>query len=94
MAKKSPKPAVEVQSEPVMEKVIQVEQPFVVKQVEMTHYALAMIQNENESYSVIKIGFNPKESCVGSKIEVIETNTDKYIIQERLSVLLFEMEYS
>lgn len=62
------------------------------KVIETTHYALSMIQNDNDSFSVIKIGFNLKESFVSPTIQVIETNTDKYIIQERLSVLLYEME--
>lgn len=62
------------------------------KPIEVTHYALSMIKNDNDSFSVIKIGFNPKEAFVSPAIQVIETNTDKYIVQERLSVLLYEME--
>lgn len=58
----------------------------------VTHYSFSMIQNQDESYSVIKIGFNPIESYVSPSIEVVETNTDKYIIQERVSILLLEME--
>lgn len=62
--------------------------------IEVTHSAYSMIQNDDESFSVIKIGFNAVDKYVESKFEVIETNTDKYIIQERLSILLLEMEIS
>lgn len=61
---------------------------------EVTNHAFSMIQNDDESYSVVKIGFNPKDLYVSPTIEVVETNTDKYIVQERLSILLLEMEIS
>lgn len=60
----------------------------------ITSYALAMIQNKDESYSVIRIGFNTEDLYVSPVIEVMETNTDKFIVQERLSILLLEMELS
>lgn len=60
----------------------------------VTNYAFSMIQNEDQSFSVIKIGFNIKDLYVSPIIEVVETNTDRYIIQERLSILLLEMEIS
>lgn len=63
-----------------------------VKDVEITHYAFSMIENSNNSYSVVSIGFNPDEKYVKPTIEVIETNTDKYIIQDRLGVLLIKAE--
>lgn len=61
---------------------------------EVTNHAFSMIQNDDESFSVIKIGFNPKDLYVSPTIEVVETNTDKFIVQERLSILLLEMEIS
>ena len=59
---------------------------------EMTHSAYSMLQNEDGTFSVVKIGFNPTALYVNPMIEVLETNTDKYIVQERLSILLLEME--
>lgn len=70
------------------------ETPEVVKTSEITHSAYSMIQNPDESYSVVKIGFNPTDNVVSPVIEVLETNTDKFIVQERLSILLLEMEIS
>jgi hypothetical protein len=61
--------------------------------VQVTHYAYSMVQNNDESYSVIKIGFNPIDKYVQPLMEVVETNTDKYIVQERLSIFLLEMEF-
>ncbi len=76
-----------------VEVVEQVEQtPEVVKTSEITHSAYSMIKNDDESYSVVKIGFNPTDKVVSPVIEVLETNTDKFIIQERVSILLLEME--
>jgi hypothetical protein len=59
--------------------------------IHLTHKALSMIKNDNGSYSVVSIGFNPKENIVSPVIECIETNTDMFIVQERLSVLLFDI---
>lgn len=63
------------------------------KPVEITHYSYSMVENSDQSFSVIKIGFNPAEGYVQQLIEVVETNTDKYIIQERLSIVLLDMEF-
>lgn len=62
------------------------------KSAQVTHYAYSMIQNSDESYSVIKIGFNPIDKYVQPLMEVVETNTDKFIIQERINIFLIEME--
>lgn len=59
--------------------------------IPLTHQALSIIKNDVGTYSVVQIKFNPKEGVVSSKIEIIETNTDLFIIQERLSVLLFDV---
>jgi gamma-glutamylcysteine synthetase len=83
MAKKETKQVEEVQTPEPVE---------LSKPVEVTHYSYSMINNPDESFSVIKIGFNPVEKYVQPLIEVVETNTDKYIIQERLSILLLDME--
>lgn len=86
MAKKDLKPISEV-----LKKELSMEQDMA-KKVEMTHQALSMVDNGNDTYSVVRIGFNPTENAVSSTIEVVETNTDKFIIQERLSILLLEAD--
>ena len=52
-----------------------------------------MVDNENGTYSAVKIGFNLKEKYVSPKIEVVETNTDKYIVQERVGIAVLDMEH-
>lgn len=64
------------------------------KNVELTHQALSTIKNDNGTYSVVSIKFNPKEKVVSPVIEVIETNSDLFIVQERISVLLFDINNS
>lgn len=69
----------------------QVIPPETNQKIPLTHHALSIIKNDVGTYSVVQIKFNPKEQIVSSNIEVIETNTDLFIIQERLSVLLFDV---
>lgn len=74
---------------------IEVEQEIVKdepKNIPLTHQALSMVKDENGKYTIVSIKFNPKENAVGQTIEHIESNTDMYIIQERLSVLLYDIE--
>lgn len=59
---------------------------------EVTHNAYSMLENADGTFSAVKIGFNPKALYVSPMIEILETNTDKFIIQERVSILLLEME--
>lgn len=61
------------------------------KNVPLTHQALSMVKVGN-MYSVVSIKFNPKENVVSPIIEHIESNTDMYIIQERLTVMLHDIE--
>ena len=88
MAKKK-QVAVEEQQEAVVVQTAEVKKPTV-----LTHYAFSMVDNENGTYSAVKIGFNPKEKFVSPVIEVIETNTDKFIIQERVGICVLDMEHS
>lgn len=62
------------------------------KNVPLTHKALSAVKNDNGSYSIVCINFNPKENAISPVIEYVETNTDIYVIQERLSVLLHDIE--
>jgi len=73
--------------EPVVQEVKQERIPNI------THYAFSMVDNENGTYSAVKIGFNLKEKYVSPKIEVVETNTDKYIVQERVGIAVLDMEH-
>lgn len=95
MAKKKIKHEQEhMENEMEQNEVIDFEQvipPETNNKIPLTHQALSIIKNDTGSYSVVQIKFNPKEDVVSSKIEVIETNTDLFIVQERLSVLLFDV---
>lgn len=85
MGKKQKKKEVEMEQQ-IKDEIT--EQP---KNVHLTHRALSMVKNGN-FYSIVSIKFNPKENVVSPVIEHIESNTDMYIIQERLSVLLYDIE--
>ena len=69
-------------------------EPEVVTTIQLTHTAVSIVKIINGSYSVVAIKFNPKEHVVSDVIEHIETNTDLFIIQERLNVLLFDIHNS
>jgi hypothetical protein len=58
--------------------------------IQLTHHALSIVKSGNK-YSVVRIGFNPKQNYVSPVIETIESNTDLFIMQERLSVLLYDI---
>jgi hypothetical protein len=49
-------------------------------------YAYSMIENEGK-YHVISVEFDPN-ALVSGKVKKIESNTDKFLMQERLQVLL------
>lgn len=49
-------------------------------------FAYSMIENEGK-YHVISVEFDPNNLIAG-KVKKIESNTDKYLMQERLQVLL------
>jgi len=69
-------------------------EPAVLTNIPLTHHALSVVKNDDQTYSVIQIKFNPKEKLVSPVIETLETNTDLFIIQERISVLLFDIHNS
>ena len=52
-----------------------------------SHKSYCKIEN-NGKYHVIEIGFDPSTLKTGDA-KIIESNTDRYIIEERLHVLLF-----
>jgi hypothetical protein len=49
-------------------------------------YAYSMIENEGK-YHVISVEFDPHQ-LISGKVKKIESNTDKFLMQERLQVLL------
>lgn len=49
-------------------------------------YAYSLIENEGK-YHVVSVEFDPN-TLVSGKVKKIESNTDKYLMQERLQVLL------
>lgn len=49
-------------------------------------YAYSMIENEGK-YHVVSVEFDPN-TLVSGKVKKIESNTDKFLMQERLQVLL------
>ena len=49
-------------------------------------FAYSMIENEGK-YHVISVEFDPNQ-LISGKVKKIESNTDKYLMQERLQVLL------
>ena len=49
-------------------------------------YAYCLIENEGK-YHVVSVEFDPN-SLVSGKVKKIESNTDKFLMQERLQVLL------
>lgn len=49
-------------------------------------YAYSLIENEGK-YHVISVEFDPNQMISG-KVKKIESNTDKFLMQERLEVLL------
>lgn len=65
--------------EPMTEVVIQVD-PSTVK------YAYSLIENHGQ-YHVISVEFDPN-LLISGKVKKIESNTDKFLMQERLQVLL------
>lgn len=67
------------QEEAMTEVIIQVD-PSTVK------YAYSLIEN-NGQYHVISVQFDPN-LLISGKVKKIESNTDKFLMQERLQVLL------
>lgn len=49
-------------------------------------FAYSLIENEGK-YHVVSVEFDPN-SLVAGKVKKIESNTDKFLMQERLQVLL------
>lgn len=49
-------------------------------------YAYSLIENEGK-YHVISVEFDPN-TLVSGKVKKIESNSDKFLMQERLQVLL------
>jgi len=49
-------------------------------------YAYSLIENEGK-YHVVSVEFDPN-TLVSGKVKKIESNTDKFLMQERLQVLL------
>jgi len=72
--------------------VAEVKEP--VENIVFTHSALSVLKNDDNSYSVVQIKFNPKKKSVSQVIETLETNTDLFIVQERISVLLYDIHNS
>ncbi len=69
----------EVQPEPKVEAELTVD-PHYVK------YAYSLIENEGQ-YHVISVEFDPN-TLVSGTVKKIESNTEKFLMQERLQVLL------
>ena len=44
----------------------------------------------NNSWAVVEVQLNAQEGKVGPNIRVIETNTERLILQERLQVILMQ----
>lgn len=63
-----------------------IEQPEVSVNPHQVKYAYSMIENEGK-YHVLSVEFDPN-TLVSGKVKKIESNTDKYLMQERLQVLL------
>jgi len=70
--------AVKVQAE--------VRQPEPTVNLHHIKYAYSLIENEGK-YHVVSVEFDPN-TLVSGKVKKIESNTDKFLMQERLQVLL------
>jgi len=68
------------QNEPAQEETAAMVDPQKVK------YAYSMIENHGK-YHVVSVEFDPN-ALVAGKVTKIESNTDKFLMQERLQVLL------
>lgn len=44
----------------------------------------------NNSWAVVEVQLNAQEGKVGPNVRVIETNTERLILQERLQVILMQ----
>lgn len=69
----------QVQPEPKEEAPLTVDPQYV-------KYAYSLIENEGQ-YHVISVEFDPN-TLVSGKVKKIESNTEKFLMQERLEVLL------
>lgn len=54
-------------------------------------HAYSLIENEGK-YHVISVEFDPN-TLVSGRVKKIESNTDKFLMQERLQVLLMGDDY-
>lgn len=91
MSKREEKKTIDSAIEAMSAKV-EVRQPEVQTKTEPTvnlhhiKYAYSLIENEGK-YHVISVEFDPN-TLVSGKVKKIESNTDKFLMQERLQVLL------
>jgi len=76
----------QIKAEEIKPAVESVEQQEVSVDLHKVKYAYSMIENEGK-YHVVSVEFDPN-TLVSGKVKKIESNTDKYLMQERLQVLL------
>lgn len=72
----------------LQEQTIEREEPVVIEQSELNkvQYAYSIIEADDK-YTVISVEYDPDTLVLG-KVNVVESNTDKFLMQERLRVLL------
>jgi copper chaperone CopZ len=83
--------AIKLKQEPETEKKVEVETQSVKYEspkVNLAHvkYAYSLIENDGK-YHVISVEYDP-HLLVAGKVKKIESNTEKFLMQERLQVLL------
>jgi len=65
------------------------EQKVVVETISFNDKAFT-IAPLNNSWAVVEVQLNAQEGKVGPNVRVIETNTERLILQERLQVILMQ----
>jgi len=64
-----------------------------VETVDFDSFAYSMYEDEDGTFHAIEIPFSTKDHTAGD-VRVIESNTDKFIIQERIQINLMNNDMS